>query len=282
VRSGLRILDRRDTEEALEVCRRDLVANLFVAARLHRRVARGQHRGGELWGWYERGTLRSLCWSGANLVPVEATEDALEAFAARARHLGRQCSSLVGPAPAVLSLWNRLGRYWGPARQVRAHQPLMSLDGPPLVVPDPAVRRGRTEELDLIIPACVAMFIEEVGYSPVATDGGAVYHGQVTGLVAGGRSFVRMDAGPRGPEVTFKAELGSVTPEAVQVQGVWVSPYRRGEGLAAPGMAAVVEITRREVAPVVSLYVNDFNVRAVRAYRRVGFREVGSYATVLF
>ena len=36
------------------------------------------------------------------------------------------------------------------------------------------------------------------------------------------------------------------------------------------------------IAPVVSLYVNDFNPAARAAYRRVGFREVGQYASVLF
>jgi hypothetical protein len=33
---------------------------------------------------------------------------------------------------------------------------------------------------------------------------------------------------------------------------------------------------------VVSLYVNKFNVRAVRVYEAVGFRQVGTFATVLF
>ena len=37
-----------------------------------------------------------------------------------------------------------------------------------------------------------------------------------------------------------------------------------------------------EVAPSVSLYVNGYNVRAVRTYERVGFRRVGTFATVLF
>jgi predicted GNAT family acetyltransferase len=73
-----------------------------------------------------------------------------------------------------------------------------------------------------------------------------------------------------------------VTPAGAQVQGVWVAPPFRGRGLAAPGMAEVVETVRREIAPVVSLYVNGFNTRAVRAYERVGFRTVGVYATVLF
>jgi predicted GNAT family acetyltransferase len=36
------------------------------------------------------------------------------------------------------------------------------------------------------------------------------------------------------------------------------------------------------VAPVVSLYVNDFNLPARMAYRRAGFTEVASFASVLF
>ena len=52
--------------------------------------------------------------------------------------------------------------------------------------------------------------------------------------------------------------------------------------MAAPGMAAVVELARGSLAPVVSLYVNDYNAPARAAYRRAGFREVGTFASVLF
>ena len=47
------------------------------------------------------------------------------------------------------------------------------------------------------------------------------------------------------------------------------------------GMAAVVEQARGSIAPVVSLYVNDFNAAARAVYERVGFRRVGTFATVL-
>jgi uncharacterized protein len=282
LRSALKVLGRDDVDAALALCGRDVVANLFVAARLLSSRTEPRRLAGELWGWYEAGELRSACWSGANLVPVEATPDAVEAFAHRARRHGRQCSSIVGPAGPVLGMWRHLQSSWGPAREVRPHQPLMATSRAPLVPSDPAVRRTRMDELEAIVPACVAMFTEEVGYSPVAADGGALYRSQVSGLVAAGRSFVRMDERPGGAQVVFKAELGSVTPEAVQVQGVWVNPRYRGRGLAAPGMAAVVQIVHRELAPVVSLYVNSYNTRAVRAYQRVGFSTVGTYATVLF
>ena len=80
----------------------------------------------------------------------------------------------------------------------------------------------------------------------------------------------------------FKAEVAAVSPYACQIQGVYVEPERRGEGLAAAGMAAVVAAALRDIAPVVSLYVNDHNVYARRAYARVGFEETGTFSTIMF
>jgi hypothetical protein len=122
------------------------------------------------------------------------------------------------------------------------------------------------------------MFTEEVGISPTAGDGGATYRARVSELIRAGRAFARIENG----RVIFKAEIGSVTPHACQVQGVWVTPERRGEGLAAAGMAAVVQEAQRSIAPVVSLYVNDFNVPARAAYRRTGFSQVATFMSVLF
>lgn len=282
LRSAVRVLGREDLDEALALCALDPVANLFVAARLTSVRLDPRRHAGEVWGFYEAGRLRSVCWSGANLVPVEATPAAVEAFAHRARRHGRQCSSIVGPAGLVLPFWQQLQSSWGPARDVRPNQPLMAISTDPAVPADPLVRRTRADELENLVPACVAMFTEEVGYSPVAADGGTVYRAQVASLVAAGRSFVRMEQLGAGSQVVFKAELGSVTRDAVQVQGVWVNPRYRGRGVAAPAMAAVVQAVRAEVAPVVSLYVNGYNTRAVRAYQRVGFATVGTFATVLF
>ena len=137
--------------------------------------------------------------------------------------------------------------------------------------PDTAVRRVRLDELELLLPASIAMFTEEVGISPVAGDGGALYRARVRELVSSGRAFARFED----ERVIFKAEVGAATKSACQVQGVWVDPSLRGRGLSVPGMAAVVAACLRDVAPAVSLYVNDFNDPARRAYERVGFTEVG-------
>ncbi len=273
-----RLLDDRDRAAAIGICDADPVANVFVASRIKVHGVDSSRLGAQMWGFEQGGRLVSLCYAGANLVPVQADSAAVAAFADRALRQGRRCSSVVGPSAAVRELWGYLRPHWGPARDVRAAQPLMAIDGAPAVAPDPHVRRVRTDEIDILLPASIAMFTEEVGVSPLAGDGGAAYRARVAELVRSGRAFARIEDG----QVIFKAEVGAATRQACQVQGVWVRPEFRGRGLAAPGMAAVVAAAQRSISPVVSLYVNDFNAPARAAYHRAGFRQVGEFMSVLF
>jgi len=276
--TAIRLLTDRDRDEALAVCDRDPVANVFVGARIRSSGLDPVRLGAQIWGFSEGGRLVSLCYSGANLVPVEAGAAAISAFADRARRQGRRCSSIVGPAPVVADLWDRLAPYWDRPREIRSCQPLLAIAREPLVSPDPAVRLVRPDETGILLPASVAMFTEEVGVSPLGADGGAAYRARVSELVICGRSLARIEDG----RVTFKAEVGAITEHACQVQGVWVPPDLRGQGRASHGMAAVVAIARRTMAPVVSLYVNDFNAPARAAYERVGFTRAGTFMSVLF
>ncbi|WP_327270554.1 GNAT family N-acetyltransferase [Streptomyces sp. NBC_01218] len=274
-----RVLEPSDLGATLAILESDPVANAFVTSRVQIAGLDPWRLGGEMWGWYADGMLRSLCYSGANLVPICAGPEAVRAFADRARRAGRRCSSIVGPVEPTTLLWRLLEPGWGPAREVRANQPLMVTDRPSTTVdPDPYVRRIRKDEMDVILPACVAMFTEEVGISPLAGDGGLLYQARVAELIGAGRSFARIDDG----KVVFKAEIGAATTQACQIQGVWVAPEFRGRRLSETGMSAVLNHALADVAPLVSLYVNDFNTAARRAYSRVGFRETGAFMSVLF
>jgi len=274
-----RVLDPGELPAALAILESEPVDNAFVTSRVQIAGLDPWRLGGEMWGWYADGRLRSLCYSGANLVPICATPEAVRAFADRARRAGRRCSSIVGPAGPTSHLWRLLEPSWGPAREVRPNQPLMVTDAPSAdVAPDPLVRRVRKDEMDVLMPACVSMFTEEVGVSPLAGDGGLLYQARVAELIGTGRSFARIEDG----KVLFKAEIGAATSRACQIQGVWVAPEARGRGLSKAGMAAVLRYALHDVAPVVSLYVNDYNTAARRAYSRVGFRETGAFMSVLF
>lgn len=281
-----RVLGEYDVPRALAVCAQDPVAAVLATTRLEQAERAGARRvGGQVWGYEIDGVLTAICWAGANLVPVvpdpSVRKAALDAFGALGRAQGRRCSSIVGTSEDVLGLWHRLAPAWGAVREVREDQPSMVIDHEPSVTPDPAVRRSVPEEYDVVLPACVQMFTEEVGYSPIGGTTGA-YESRVRTLVRDGRSFVRIERSAAGLHVVFKAELGAVAGGVAQVQGVWVTPGRRGQGLSEGGVAAVVAATRRDVAPAVSLYANHYNARALAAYRAVGFRQVGTYATVLF
>jgi ribosomal protein S18 acetylase RimI-like enzyme len=277
-RSGVRPLGTSDLGDFLALTDRNPTVNVFAAHRARATRLEPRLLGGEIWGRYVDGVLVSGCHVGANLVPIEATQEDAAAYAERLLRRGRTVSTIVGPATAVRALWDELGPIWGPPRETRWRQPHLVADGPPLVDPDPLVRRSRADDFPSLYPACVAMYSEELGVSPELGGGAHAYRARVRQLIQFGWSFARYEKG----QVIFKAEVAFATPTDAQVQGVWVIPERRGEGLAAAGMAAVVALVRARVAPNVSLYVNEWNEPARRAYAKVGFRETDMFSTVMF
>ncbi len=276
-----RVLDEGDEAAVHRLLATDPVAACVLAGRIETTGTAPASLGAPLWGFGGGTELEAVCLAGANLIPFAvpgAERAAAAAFAERARRAGRRCSTIVGQAASVAPLWDLLVPYWGPARDHRPRQPLMAIDGPAAVAAEPRVRPVLPAELETLLPAAVAMFTEEVGVSPLRVDGGAGYRARVAEMVRAGLSLAWIEHG----EVVFKADIGAVSRAACQVQGVWVAPAHRGRGIGTAGTAAVVEYARAAIAPVVSLYVNDFNTAARAAYRRVGFREVGQYASVLF
>jgi predicted GNAT family acetyltransferase len=267
--------ERATVEQILD---RDPYAGAQIAERVTSHGLNWWRADGRIYGYGTGRRIESLCWSGAHLVPVCATATAVAAYADLLGSEPRLCSSIIGRADAVLALWDRLGGHWGPARDVRPHQPLLVATDDPVLPADPDVRLVRPDEVDLLFPAAVAMYTEEVGVSPLVDDGGRGYRRRIVELVKAKRAYARFVDG----EVVFKAELAIVTRRTTQVQGVWVAPQWRGRGIASAAMATVVRDALRRVAPTVSLYVNDYNTPARRAYANCGFRSAGAFATVLF
>jgi predicted GNAT family acetyltransferase len=275
---AVRTLLGSDTAALRRLAQQDPVANVFILAHLRAAGTAAPTTGGAaVLGVFDGGVLVGACWTGANLVPVQLDPAFAGLVATAANSSGRRYASAFGPAESVLALHAELEVLGHTAHEVRPEQPLMTLAGPPSVDPNQELTLGRLSDFDRILPACAAMFEEEVGYSPFL-GGREFYSRRVEGLVRQGHSLVHL--GSTG-EVVFKAELGAVTADVTQIQGVWMNPLYRGQGLSAGYMAAVVEQARK-LAPVASLYVNGFNTRARSTYERVGFRQQGTFATVLF
>ncbi|MDO5696667.1 MAG: GNAT family N-acetyltransferase [Dermatophilus congolensis] len=274
----VRPLSRGDVDEALAMCAADPVANVYVAARIvETDLDRNRN---QAFAYAPDGRIEAVCWTSANVVPTTGTPGSAEAFASRVRRHQSRFSSVFGPAEQVALLWSGLRAYWRPPIEVRPHQLLMAIgpDVPLPVTSDPRVRPASVREIEAVLPASIAMFTEEIGYPPYNESSGRVsYRNATWALLEREHVLVITENG----HVIFKAEFGSVGLGACQVQGVWVAPSHRGRGIAVPAMAAVIEYARAYVAPVVSLYVNDFNEAAVATYERVGMTTVGEFMTVL-
>jgi predicted GNAT family acetyltransferase len=264
----------RDAAIVRRVLDDDPVGSCMVASRVADHGVDPTAIGGEMWTRHRPSD--SLCFAGANLIPLRGEVDDLAAFADKAMSTARRCSSLVGRTELVMPMWQRLERAWGPARDVREHQPLMALAHSPQCPIDPDVRPVRIEELDAYLVAAVDMFIGEVGVDPRMGDGGRGYRRRVAGLITAGRAWARFEHG----QVVFKAEVGSQSPAVGQIQGVWVHPDWRGRGLGAAGTATLAGAVVRS-GRIASLYVNGYNTVARATYDRIGFTQVGMFATVL-
>lgn len=138
-------------------------------------------------------------------------------------------------------------------------------------------RLATSADLGELLPAAAAMFTEEVGFDPVARYGDG-YAARLRTLIAGQRSAIVTDVNGR---VIFKADAGIVNLDAAQVQGVWLHPDYRGYGLAKPFFAAAAQILQRYY-PHLSLYVNDYNARALAMYRGTGWEQIGQFSTIIF
>jgi predicted GNAT family acetyltransferase len=264
----------RDAALVRRVLDEDPVGSCMVASRVADHGVDPTAIGGEM--WTRRRPTDSLCFAGANLIPLRGDVGDLVAFADKAMSTARRCSSLVGRTELVMPMWQRLEGAWGPARDVRDQQPLMALDTEPQCPIDPQVRPVRIEQLDAYLVAAVDMFIGEVGVDPRLGDGGRGYRRRVAGLITAGRAWARFEHG----QVVFKAEVGSQSPSVGQIQGVWVHPDWRGRGLGAAGTATLARAVVHG-GRTASLYVNGYNTIARATYARIGFTQVGTFATVL-
>ncbi len=272
----LRQLTGSDRDRVLAYLDARPVENLFLSAKV---AASGIDRRylGNLVAFERDGQISSLLLNGGTVFVAGFDPDALPAFV---EHLGpvRRCVSILGPAASALGLYLGLSQRftaWQQISNVRQRQPLMVLESPPLPEPDPRVRLLTPDDYPSYLEASVGMYTEEIGSSPFKYGGG--YDLFVMQRLRDQDAFGIVEDGT----VIFKADLGPKHGGQAQLQGVWVKPELRGTGLSVPALAGMLRLAMRRF-PLISLYVNDFNTPAMRAYERLGFVEVGALATVHF
>lgn len=250
------------TEEVLAYCARDPVERVFLED-----VARRGH--GRFVAVQADDELSALCHLGTNAVP---SGKGCGVFADHVVRAGTRM--LIGEETAVTDLWRAAAGRLPRPRDDRPGQPVYALGKPP-VPGETGLRQATLRDLDLLVPACAAAHLEELGVDPLDRDPEG-FRWRTRAQIEEGRSWVWAERGV----ILFKAEASAWTPRAVQLQQVWTDPPVRRHGYATRAMRDLVRLLLRNV-PVVCLFVRTDNDSAIRLYERIGMRQVLFYRSVL-
>jgi RimJ/RimL family protein N-acetyltransferase len=218
----------------------------------------------------EKGRLTALCHLGANVVPSGRGCGAFAEITSRSR-----ARMLIGEEGAVNELWAAVDSRMPAPREDRPGQPVYVLDEPP-PSGDSGLREATTRDLDLLVPACAEAHFEEIGIDPLRRDREG-FRWRTQAQIGEGRSWLWLE----GETILFKAEASARTPQAVQLQQVWVAPSVRNHGYGQRGMR---DLCRRllEQTPAVCLFVRSDNAPAIRVYEAIGMRRTISYRSLIF
>ena len=199
---------------------------------------------------------------------------ALDAFAFEARDRP-PARMIVGPRAITNHFWNRIKGWYRTPTLVRPSQPLYAMEKAPVGDDDVPVRQARASDLEIVAANSAEMMVGELGYDP--REHRANFMHGVARLIERGWWWVWIENG----ELRFQCNIGSKTARTAQVQGVWTPPELRGHGYATLALRSICRRVLNDV-PTLSLYVNDFNEKAIALYERLGFVRVGEFTTYLF
>ncbi|HUJ14536.1 MAG TPA: GNAT family N-acetyltransferase [Thermoanaerobaculia bacterium] len=272
-RWSLRALSDDDAGPALAFLRRDPLINVYLISRLleERFVSATQ----TVEVRYNRDIVlvaslaTNVVMASDRDAPQEITDAAIAIVAERILTRMLPVRAIISPAVLVDALWRRLHSLLDPPTVVRMSQPVYAISGR-FDFPDLREARFSTpRDLDALVPACAAMHKEEVGIDPLERDA-IGYRERIRELVEKKRSIIRVDNG----HIAAKCEFSAVTPDAVQLMGVWTDPSLRRRGFGRALLREVCGHLARK-GKSVTLFVNDFNRPAIALYESLGFRQIG-------
>jgi ribosomal protein S18 acetylase RimI-like enzyme len=260
------VLVEPTVEQILAYCAEDPIERVFLEDVARRGFARFRALEGE-------NGLAALCYFGANIVP---SGRGCEAFAGEAASRGAGARMIIGSERAVTDLWSVARSVMPRPREDRPGQPVYAIAEPPSAPDSTGLREATLDDVDLLLPVCAANYLEELGVDPLEQDP-VGFRRRTVAQIEEGRSWLWVEDGT----ILFKAEASAWTPQAVQLQQVWVDPGARRQGYGTRGLVDLCRLLL-ERTPTVTLFVRPENEPALRLYDRVGMRRVAAYRSVLF
>jgi ribosomal protein S18 acetylase RimI-like enzyme len=258
-----RLVKRPEREDVLAFCEEDPIERVFLADVAVRGL-------GRFAAVSDGGRLTALCHLGANVVPSGTGTAAFAELATKARP-----RMLIGDETAVTELWEAARDKLPGVKEDRPGQPVYVIE----TAPPPGgsgLRPAQLDDLALLVRTSAAAYLEEAGIDAYARDP-ALFEWRTRTQIEERRSWLW----EQDEKILFKAEASAWTPQAVQLQQVWVDPELRGRGYAKQGLADLLAFLLG-TTPAVCLFVRPENAVAIGLYESLGMRRVGAYRSLIF
>ena len=281
---GSPVLDRlvpRDVPEVLSFLEDDPVLNVYLIALVLRDALARPHD--SWWGVRRDGRLSALWFVGGHsgaVLPAGDDDVAHRMIAKAVAASGeprQERIQVIGPRDALAALREDFPGHRAVLRLER-EQVYLQLDKSPGTAGTlaPELRTARREDYAFLYQAGADLRAEELLEDPREIDPVA-YARRVEEECRDGWTWLWRDA--RG--VCFRAGISALTPDAVQISGVYVPPALRGEGIATLGLgelcARLLQRSRR-----VCLFCNAINRPALALYERLGFHTIAPWASAFY
>lgn len=238
-------------------------------------VKSGLNRG-KFFGYYNNaGKLEGVALIGHTTLVEARSENALKALAFKARSSETPIHLIMSSGQEAEEFWHYYGDGTREPR-LTCTELLFELHFPFLVPDcDREIREATLDELEQVAEAQAAIAFMESGVDPMERDREGFLK-RCARRIEQGRTFVVVED----RKLVFKADIVAETSETVYLEGVYVAPEFRGQGVGSSCLAELtLDILKR--VPNVCMLSNINFIEAHLSYIKAGFRNT-DFCTTLF
>lgn len=224
---------------------------------------------GRFYGYFEQDEIKGIALLGHQIMFC-APDAAIPHFARLAADAGLRTSVIFGPQAQVELFWQH---YATDGRELKMQRDFYwyVCETPTQPIRQFQLIQATPDHLDAVLEAQATAFLEATGTDPRQADPEG-FRRRTLDRIERKRTWIKLE----NDTVVFKAELQSVTPEAIYLEGIWTHSDYRQRGIA---QAGVVELTHRRLRQkqVICLAVEPDETVAMRIYHEAGFRYHSDY-----
>jgi len=265
--SRVQVLSENNTQEVLEFLKIRPVHTVVMTSFIQDNGLENPSNRGNFYGYRNSaGELEGVALIGHTTLVEARSEDALIALALKARESETPIHIMMSDGNSIESFWQYYSNDNQQPRLV-CEERLFEIKHPVMVRETvEGLRQATKEELMPIAEAHAEVAFEESGVNPMEKDREG-YLKRVLRRIEQGRVWVVFDE----DKLVFKADVIAETSDVMYLEGIYVNPESRGQGIGANCLSQLSRVLLEKVKYVCLLSNVDYS-QAHNAYKRAGFK----------